>query len=35
MTGTIIGIIFIVFVLVRALLGKDDSDTSGPPWTRK
>ena len=32
----LIGIIFIVFVLVRTLLGKDDDydGPKGPPWTR-
>ena len=33
MIGSVIGIKFIVFVVARALLGKDDSDgPKGPPW---
>lgn len=32
----IIGIVFVVFILVRTLLGKDadDDGPKGPPWTR-
>lgn len=33
MVETIIGIIFVVFVIARVLLGKEDGGgPSGPPW---
>lgn len=31
----LIGIIFVVLIVARALLGKDDSGASGPPWTQR